>query len=234
MKTRLLKSFLLSTALTFFTQNSMAFDDLPEEVKMAILSHLPKQDLLSCRMVSRDLKRLASDRSLWEQITVVTKGANIQNGRLVHLPDFVKNLTAYGRHDLTGLTNLGSLSQLDISNTGVTDKGVKALAASPDLKVLNIGETGVTDKGVIALAAAAPNLQTLNLHDTGVTDEGVKALAANPNLKVLDIRDTRVTDKGIIALAANPNLKVLNIGDCREVTDEGVKALVNSAIKVIK
>ncbi len=127
---------------------------------------------------------------------------------------------------------------LDLTNKGVGDEGVKALAALPSLanrSTLILSGNGVGDEGAKALAASphTVNLSTLVLWDNHVTDDGVKALAESPhlaNLSTLDVGRNRVGDAGVTALAASPYMANLNalILVSNHVGDEGAFALARS------
>ena len=66
----------------------------------------------------------------------------------------------------------------------------------PNLKTLWLSDTAVTDVGLKYLKGLA-NLQSLNLTNTNVTQSGVKELrAAQPNLEILGIDDLRAEFDG--------------------------------------
>src|SRR5438270_3236639 len=73
---------------------------------------------------------------------------------------------------------------IDLSETKVTDAGLKELAGFKHLAALSLGGTPVTDKGLAELAGLA-QLESLFLNDTHVTDAGLKALAALTQLRLL-------------------------------------------------
>jgi internalin A len=77
---------------------------------------------------------------------------------------------------------------LNLSNTKITDAGLKELAGLKNLITVHHGQ--ITDAGLKELAALQ-NLQRLNLAATQITDAGLKELAALKNLQ------------GLINLAAN-------------------------------
>jgi hypothetical protein len=58
---------------------------------------------------------------------------------------------------LKELTQLKSLTYLDVNGTKVTDEGVQELAALKNLTYLNLNGTKVTDEGRKELQKALPN-----------------------------------------------------------------------------
>ncbi len=83
---------------------------------------------------------------------------------------------AFGDAELEKLAAAGKdLVWLDLSRTGITDAGLKALGKMPNLQHLDLRGTAVGDAGLEALAPLH-NLQTLGLYGTAVTDAGLPAL----------------------------------------------------------
>jgi hypothetical protein len=107
---------------------------------------------------------------------------------------------AFGDADLAKLSAVGrDLVWLDLSRTAVTDAGLKAVAAMPNLEHLDLRETAVGDAGVAALAPLA-NLRTLGLYGTAVSDEGLPSIQRLAGVTRLYVGGTRVTDSGVAAL----------------------------------
>ncbi|HEY5908530.1 MAG TPA: c-type cytochrome domain-containing protein [Vicinamibacteria bacterium] len=115
----------------------------------------------------------------------------------------------FGDAQLQKLGSAGNdLLWLDLSRTGITDAGLKALAQMPNLEHLDLRGTAVGDEGVKALANLK-NLHTLGLYGTRVTDAGLEALRALPSLRRLYVGGTKVTGPGLDALRkARPELQV--------------------------
>ena len=106
----------------------------------------------------------------------------------------------FGDDDLAKLGPvMPALVSLDLSASTVTDKGAALLKGASDLKSLRLSETGVTDAGLDAVATL-PQLESLNLYGTQVTNEGVLKLAGLKNLKKLYLWQTKVDDAGLQAL----------------------------------
>jgi hypothetical protein len=107
---------------------------------------------------------------------------------------------AFGDAELEKLAAAGThLIWLDLSRTGITDAGLKALARMPNLERLDLRGTAVGDAGVEALAPLR-RLETLGLYGTAVTDAGLPALQRLPGLKRVYVGGTRVTAPGLAIL----------------------------------
>jgi Leucine-rich repeat (LRR) protein len=129
------------------------------------------------------------------------------------------------------------LSGLELSNTGITDAGLRHLAALPHLTDLRIGNIDprhalpgdplplnkITDAGLIHLKTLT-QLKGLNLVGLPITDAGLDALKDLPNLGGLYLDRTRVTGPGLGRLKSLPGLAVLYL-DGSAVTDLGLSNL---------
>ncbi|NJL54041.1 hypothetical protein HC928_01995 [bacterium] len=133
------------------------------------------------------------------------------------------------------LARFPALRRLDLSDGGVTNKGLEACRTMPHLEALDlamsydIGNKGmrhlqtnttlrrldlrdlvrVTNAGLASLQKL-PNLQQVWLSGTGVTDRGMAQIRAMPTLEVLELPDT-ITDEALGVLTALPNLRVLSL-----------------------
>jgi serine/threonine protein kinase len=142
------------------------------------------------------------------------------------------------RELLRSVEAMPSLWLLDLTNKGIGDEGVKALAALPSLanrSTIILSGNNVGDEGAKALAASphVVNLSKLVLWDNHIGDEGVTALAQSPNLaglNTLDLGKNRVGDEGAIALAESPHMGSLSalILVSNQIGDAGAAALAAS------
>ena len=71
------------------------------------------------------------------------------------------------------VSRLRHLRGLDLSDTDITDAGIKELVALPSLKLLYIDGTAVTDACLNDLACI-PSLELVSVHRTRVTEDGIK------------------------------------------------------------
>jgi Leucine-rich repeat (LRR) protein len=136
-------------------------------------------------------------------------------------------IKTYGNH----------LSGLEVSNTGITDRGLRHLAGLPHLTDLRIGNIDprhllpgdplplnkITDAGLVHLKTLT-KLQGLNLVGLPITDAGLDALKDLPNLGGLYLDRTRVTGPGLGRLKSLPSLAVLYL-DGSALSDAGLSHL---------
>ena len=77
---------------------------------------------------------------------------------------------------------------------------------------LDVMVSGVSDGGVWALAAL-PNLREISLNGTKLTDETAKALKSFPSLRFVDLRNTWISEVAAAKLRnARPDLTVSDDG----------------------
>ncbi|MEM7534439.1 MAG: leucine-rich repeat domain-containing protein [Chloroflexota bacterium] len=112
------------------------------------------------------------------------------------------NLRSTQVSDVSALTGLHNLQQLDLSEAQVSD--VSALAGLRNLRQLSLMKARVKD---VSALAGLSNLQQLDLRYTHVRD--VSALGRLSNLQQLDLRSTQVSD--VSALAELSNLQQLDL-----------------------
>jgi uncharacterized protein (TIGR02996 family) len=166
--------------------------------------------------------------------------------RLVHSPHLrqLTSLVAFrNRFGCEGLIALaasplaGRLTVLEIQNTGVSDRGVSALAESALLERLigpglNLSMNPISDAGAKALAGCAhlAPFTELILRECLIGDGGAKALASSRfvgALAYLDLWKNRIGDAGARALARSPHLGFIRNLSMRDnpITATGARAL---------
>jgi hypothetical protein len=120
---------------------------------------------------------------------------------------------------------VSKLTNLNIADTDISNKGLEALASGKYLRNLTTldlsGVRGITEEGLIELVSSGnfPNLETLKLKNLKcVTDKVFEALAKNENftkLTSIDLDDTAVSNKNFETLTKSKclhNLTQLNLG----------------------
>jgi Leucine-rich repeat (LRR) protein len=112
------------------------------------------------------------------------------------------------------LSALPALELVDISNTGIDDVGLNALAGITGLKVLiadrvmAVGDAGLQDFGQ---APCAGVLQRLSLATTAIGDDGAALIGRLSALKILSLASTHVTTGGALQLEKLTHLEHLNL-----------------------
>jgi len=140
-----------------------------------------------------------------------------------------------------------SLKHLNISDTGISDRGLAALGPMDALEILYVGRTSIDGSGLAGLSGRSlqtlylrscknfgdaglrhisrfTSLETLWLDGTGITDAGLAALAPLQRLKFLKLDSTNISDAGIASLAAIKSLRSLGTMDTK-VTEEALEML---------
>ncbi len=98
-----------------------------------------------------------------------------------------------------------SLTQLDVSDTAITDRALAVLRELPALEAISLNMTHVTDSGAAELARCH-ELRRVNLMWTHTGDGALRALAGKRNLSAL-MTGNDVTDDGIAHLHDLPVFK---------------------------
>jgi len=127
--------------------------------------------------------------------------------------------------DLAGIARPGSIRNLSLGRTSVTDKGLAHLAGCKNLQWLDLSLTAATDDGLKHFAAAS-GLKQLFLEGTKVTDASLPLIAGFKQLEELDLSNLAITDAGLAATANQRTLKVLYLTGS-PVTDAGLAHLRN-------
>ena len=117
----------------------------------------------------------------------------------------------------------GDVRYVDLSETQVTDAGLKHLRGLTQLQVLTLDSTQVTDAGLEHLRGLT-QLRELQLANTQVTDAGLEHLRGLTQLGLLDLGRTQGTDAGLEHLKGLTQLRNLYLANT-QVSDAGVNEL---------
>ncbi len=100
------------------------------------------------------------------------------------------------------------VTELDLSETQISDKGLGVLIRFKKLTRLDLHATQIGDQGLVHLKTL-PHLRSLNLHSTQVSDQGLRSLSKLPALQALYLWNSQVSDEGCAKLqAALPNTEI--------------------------
>jgi hypothetical protein len=130
-----------------------------------------------------------------------------------------------------------SLSDLDLTNSGITDENLKFVASLANVEYLSLANdtygTGeripgrpqnhITDAGLETIRGLRQLLR-IQLGGTDVTDECVKHLLEMPHLKCIYLEGTHVTGNGMAQLSALKDLGILELNGC-SISADGYKEL---------
>jgi Leucine-rich repeat (LRR) protein len=126
--------------------------------------------------------------------------------------------------DLASLAKLSNLRRLDLSQTRITDHGLRQLKNAPAIEELDLRYAeSITGEGISALKNWK-HLKKLDLEGTKITDDTLQHLSGLSSLEALNIGYALVTDAGIEALTGLTNLKELTLGG-NKLTDAGLQPL---------
>lgn len=97
------------------------------------------------------------------------------------------------------LCDVQSLESLVVSYTGVTDYGLDCLSRLIDLRELDLSLSMITDAGMPKLVLLK-TLEELRLSATAISDDGIPHLLSLQKLRYLDLTETAVSEEGIATL----------------------------------
>lgn len=107
---------------------------------------------------------------------------------------------AVGDKEMEFLKPLGAnISELDLSDTKITDASMAIIGTFPRVSKLNISSTAVTDSGIASLKGLV-NLDWISVHSTSVSDASIETLKGFRKLKNVFLWKTRVTSGSAGAL----------------------------------
>jgi internalin A len=130
-------------------------------------------------------------------------------------------LTFYGDCKMTDaqaahVGKLGTLEELAINGTALSDAGFKEFAKLKNLRSLTIWHLGWQNKSLTGTGFAAladcPKLERFNFSGSTVGDDGLKAIVKVKTLTEVVCYHTRITDAGLKNLKELPKLKTINVG----------------------
>ena len=124
--------------------------------------------------------------------------------------------------DQLGSADVISLTRLNLSSSGLTDRDLIHIPLFTSLDDLNLNYTAITDLGLEHVAKVS-SLTRLSLNTTPVTDAGVRIILNLPNLRSLFLLNTRITKASLAGLVEHP-LNSLWVGGSH-VTDEWLPIL---------
>jgi ribosomal protein L37E len=128
---------------------------------------------------------------------------------------------------LARIPNHPDLQDLELSDTDVSDEGLRVLEGWPQIQRLSLGKR-ITDAG-LAHVAGLYNLEVLTLSQTQISSAGLAHLQNLKKLYELHLSDALfVTDTGMHVVAQLPGLRWLSL-DNTTITDDGVAALAKAS-----
>lgn len=123
--------------------------------------------------------------------------------------EWVSGASGVSDKEIAALIQIGAnISELDLSDTKITDEALVTIGKFPRLTWLNLNNTAITDAGIAHLKGLT-HLSYLNLHSTNVSDTALASLAPLRKLRQVFLWKTRVTPANATKFAKSiPDLTV--------------------------
>ena len=168
------------------------FQDLPDEIILKVLSYSEPNDLISSCQVSKRLRKISHDNSLWQNVFLALKFVKTEFLALI-LDKGCKSLS------LSGVTILGSLF----------------LQQKSQLRILDLSELVENREVLKVMLASCYSLQALEIHDNMITPEIATSICQNgKTLQKLDLDDSIVDQAALMQIIrCCQELKEVNLAD---------------------
>ena len=203
-------------------QDVRLFANLPKEP-----FELQSAQLTSTELSESDLSQIAAATRLTELVLAqcsfsdsALRGLRGQSSLIRLQFNHAKNVDDTS---LYYLSQLPSLTDLELSGTQVAGPGLRHFANRSNLRRLYLAETLITDDALKYLQSL-PALERLDLRGTRVTNSGLDHLRRLPALRYLVLSDTKIDDRGLVQLQQMKQLQQLYISQTG-ITVEGYQRL---------
>ncbi|MCA8996513.1 MAG: hypothetical protein KDA80_06005 [Planctomycetaceae bacterium] len=114
-----------------------------------------------------------------------------------------------------------SLTYLDLSETRISNDGLKSVVPFKNLKTLSVWNGAFDDEGM-ALLADLNQLEDLDVQGTrDVTSASAESILKLPTLRVLNVAETSFDDDGLMKLVDHEALKEIKVSRSG-ITDDGI------------
>ena len=221
------------------------FQDLPDELVLKILSFSKIKDLIGCGQVSKRIRKISHDGTLWMTVNLEKKTVRteflemiLRNGcRILKLGDstILGSLSSNMKSQLRCL----NLSQLNGAWSDQEDPVVEELIFSnSSLKHLVMEGVYLTPKMAVSICKTGKTLQILNLNSSDfdyISSRGLQnIIKCCQELREVDLNvNNGLNNEDLEFLARNipPNVEKLNVSkSC--ITDDHVKTLLSRSNKI--
>ena len=223
------------------------FQDLPDEVVLKILSYSETKELLICGQVSKRIRRISHDGTLWVSANlekkimktellemILGKGCRILN--LSH-STILGSLSSNIKSELRVLNLSGTVTCYDVENLKVLEE---LLFSCCSLQHLVMEDVLVTPKMVVSICKNGKTLQSLNLNSSNAyLKEIIKCCQELKEVDFAYVNNTKhwtyggVSNGDLEFLVKNipPSVEKLNLSGSR-FTDDHVKILLGRCNKI--
>ena len=221
------------------------FQDLPDEVVLKILSFSETKDLITCGQVSKKIRRISRDGTLW--VTTNLKKKIVKTELLEMILGKGCRILNLRHSTILGSLSSNIKSQLRVLKfksqpeecENTMDVLEKLLLSCLSLQHLAIEDVFLTPKMADGICGNGKTLQTLNLSFSFLDEKNLqKIIKCCQELKEVDLAYVQDTDfisrdKYFEFLAENmpPNVEKLNLAG-NLITDDEVKTLLSRCNKI--
>ncbi|XP_026291546.1 uncharacterized protein LOC113216059 [Frankliniella occidentalis] len=148
----------------------LTLEQLPDDVIVMVLQHLPVEDVLDCRLVCKRLCGLSLQRDVWRHLSL--KDDNPHAGAVLHLAPCLDKLTVTGRVPTLAVTTTScAVSNLELEDGEAFDDAKYALA------VLNQESLGRLKRLVLGIVSPKEMIKADLLFRTVAACAGLDSLS---------------------------------------------------------
>ena len=230
----------VETLKMFATYPELQTLDIRRDLKiengdLAVIAEFPKLERLNAyynSFTNSGVNKISKSQTL--KVVDLRGCADISDSAakyLARMPELEEVYFRFGVSD-DGVKNLAAAPKLkfvEFQDCDITNACVESLAEFPALKGLRVFRSkGFTNEGIQALASL--KLERLELRDLSASDEGVAALQAMDSLREVELSEMAISTEALNALFTSPNwanIETLNLFAV-PVTDDNVAAIANN------
>ena len=207
-----------------------SLDDIPGDIIFRVRRNGSCVWMGSCAMKDEDIKSLKDDKiEALELRGLAMKGTGFKYlaGKTI-LRLSIRD-TKINNANLRFLNDIKGLENLDLSYSGVSDKGIANLAPNPGLEGLVLsGCRGITSRSIPLIVERFPNLTGLVLNFTSTDGSELAKLQGLKSLSHLSLTGLKLKDEDVLPLASMKSLLSLNVSNNKSLTDRSVDLLKGS------
>ena len=217
---------------------TLNFGDLPNELILKVFSYSEPKELISSGQVSKRLRTISRDESLWQEVNLSQKIVKtvllelILNMGCISLN--LSNSTILGRLSLLGKSQLRNLNLNDCTNIDVLEELV---ASCYFLERLEMKYATIAPEMAPCICQNNKTLQILNLYySVGLQDNYLKIIKSCQELK--QVYFGRINDGGLsygdlsnVAHNISPKVEILDLRDLR-ITDDHIRIILTRCKKI--
>ena len=215
--------------------------DLPDELILKIVSYSKEKDFISCGQVSKRIRNISRDKSLWVTVNLEKKIVKTEFLEFLIIKECKSlNLNCTTILGSLSLKNISQLRELDFEDC-FTSVGVveEILASCCSLQKLVMPESSMTPKMAASICQNRKTLQILDLYQCSGDQPGyLQIIKCCQELKELDLQNG-FYDEGLsdgclefIVRHVSQNVEILDLSDLC-IKDNHVKVLLTRC-KIIK